>query len=376
MSMSRLKLYAPFIALMLVQGMIMVLAPSIGEPQQAAFGNGDDGVDGGFDEPGFDGGDADGADSNGDGGFDGPELGDTGGNGGDGSADGGQATGAGGGNGDDGSGGDSAQGTGDDGGGSADPQTAQGDTSHCTDDGRQHGFFYHAPPCEPAFEGENGGATYPGVTADEIRVVYFYNAPHPLVDAILPTEDTPEDQKAFMEAAEDFINEHYELYGRRLNLEEVRSNCPTTPPDPARCREAARQIIDSEPFMVIWPGGGLYPTIFDEFARAGIISLGGENFDPAFFNERRPFRYSWSKDGQQIREHLSEYYCKKLAGGKADRSGETIHPEIGARGEVDRRYGIVTPDTPSDVANANALADRIAECERQRPAIFTYELDI
>ena len=77
-----------------------------------------------------------------------------------------------------------------------------------------------------------------------------------------------------------------------------------------------------------------------------------------------------------MREHLTEYYCKKLAGGKADRSGEVIHPDIGNRGEVDRRYGIVTPDTPSDVANANALADNIAECESQRPVIFTYELDI
>ena len=33
----------------------------------------------------------------------------------------------------------------------------------------------YAPPCVEPFEGDNGGATSPGVTADEVKLVY-YNA--------------------------------------------------------------------------------------------------------------------------------------------------------------------------------------------------------
>jgi hypothetical protein len=374
MRASRIKLYSPFIALLLVQGMIMVLAPSIGTHEQAGFGNGANGVDdggfaapelNGFDDPdggpqvtGNDSSDPDATTGNGAGGDGGTAAG-AGSSGGDGEATGGDGGGG---------GGDEAAADG--------AAAAQGDTSHCTDDGRQHGFFYHAPPCEPASDGTNPGATYQGVTEDEILVIHMYNAPHPLVDAILPTDFDDSDQDEFREAVQDFINEHYELHGRQVRIEAVRSNCPTTPPNPSRCREEVRRVIDMDPFMVAWPGGSLYPAIFDEFARAGIISVGGDNFDASFFNERRPFRYANAMDGNQLREHLAEYYCKKLAGGTADRSGEVIHPQIGNRGEVPRRYGIITPDTPSDVANANALRQLIGECESQPPAIFTYELDI
>ena len=156
----------------------------------------------------------------------------------------------------------------------------------------------------------------------------------------------------------------------------MRSNCPTTPPNPARCREEVRRVIDMDPFIVNWGGGTLYPAIFDEFARAGIIALGGDNFDASFYTDRRPFRYASAMDGTQMRQHLAEYYCTKLAGGIADRSGPVIHPAIGNRGEVPRRYGIITPDTPSDVANVNALRSLIGECDSQPPAVFTYELDL
>ena len=369
MRSSRVKLYSPFIALLLVQGMIMVLAPSIGEHEQATFGDDANGVDdSGFAAPELDGGDDPTSPQGAAGSDEGPDV----------TADDGAAATVQ--SGTDGNGSGATVDGGDDTGGEdseVDGAAAvQGDTSHCTDDGRQHGFFHHAPPCEPASDGTNPGATYTGVTEDEILVIQLYNAPHPLVDAIIPTNITDEDQDAFREAAQDFINEHYELHGRQVRIEAVRSNCPTTPPNPSRCREEVRRVIGMDPFMVHWAGGALYPAIFDEFARAGIISIGGENLDASFFNERRPFRYANAMDGNQMREHLAEYYCTKLAGGMADRSGEVIHPQIGNRGEVQRRYGIVTPDTPSDVANANALIALIEQCEGYRPPVFTYELDI
>ena len=35
----------------------------------------------------------------------------------------------------------------------------------------------YAPPCVEAFDGDNGGATSPGVTADTVKIVYYENDP-------------------------------------------------------------------------------------------------------------------------------------------------------------------------------------------------------
>jgi hypothetical protein len=369
MRRSRIQLYAPFLALVLLQGMIMLLAPAVGGDGQLAADEAAGTEPGGIAAPGSGRPDAAATAHPVDTDPSGPEVPVASGDEGD--ATGGQA----------GAGVSEAAAAEDDDGNDAGTGTqgatqAQGDTSHCTDDGRQHGFFYHAPPCEPASDGTNPGATYRGVTDDEILVVVMTNVGHPLLDAIFESEVTPQDQDDFRDAAADFISTHYELHGRQVRIETYRSQCPLTPPDPATCREEARRVIGMEPFMVYWGVGGLYPTIYDEFVRAGIIALGAANLHDAFYNERRPFRWAEGMDGTQLRTHVGEYYCTKLAGGMAERTGEVIHERIGNRGEVPRRFGIGIPDTPSMVANANALAEIIEECDGYRPPIFTYELNI
>ena len=210
MRTSRLKLYAPFLALLLLQGAIMVLAPSVGEQQPAAFDDGPgDGSGLAAPEPGA-GHTADGARTGADSDdtvVDGaPTIDDpTGGaQGSSGTADG------------------TADPTGEESGAGTDTTAstnAQGDTSHCTDDGRQHGSFFHAPPCEPASDGTNPGATYTGVTEDEILVIMMSNMGHPLLDAILPSSVSDAESDEFRLAAQDFINSHYELHGRQVRIE-------------------------------------------------------------------------------------------------------------------------------------------------------------
>src|SRR5262245_40108255 len=51
------------------------------------------------------------------------------------------------------------------------------------------------PPCVPAGEADNGGATSPGVTADTIKIGYYIAKPDPTFDALLKAAggyDSPE----------------------------------------------------------------------------------------------------------------------------------------------------------------------------------------
>jgi hypothetical protein len=239
---------------------------------------------------------------------------------------------------------------------------------------------FHAPECRPVFEGDNGGATYQGVTEDEITLVWFTVETNEQLEAISATagsENTQEGFFEFLEAVEDFIESHYETYGRSVSIEYFEADCPDTPQDVPACRAEARRMMNElDPFAVIW-GTPLYPEIFDEFAREGVLSLGGWHFENQFFEGRRPFRWDLNMDGTQAGEFIAEYYCTKLAGENASHAGQVIHPSIGPRDTTERRLGILTPETEANVSAANHVRRLVSECSGQDDIpLATYESNI
>ena len=161
-------------------------------------------------------------------------------------------------------------------------------------------MIFNAPPCRPTFTGSNGGATYRGVTDKQILVVDFQCQPNEQVNAILATQGlaaSEAETKAMEDAAVKFINETYELYGRKIVVKQVVGDCPLTPPDPARSRQAATEVAKMNPFIVIHYAAG--PETHDVWSRNGIISLGGPNLDASFYNGRRPFRWDVFPSGTE-----------------------------------------------------------------------------
>jgi hypothetical protein len=257
------------------------------------------------------------------------------------------------------------------------------DTSHCTKDGRQHDVIYQAPPCVPKWPAgaDNGGATATGVTATEIKVLFFREEKNPVVEQLINKEGlsrTVTEEKAYFEAAVDYLNKRYELYGRKIKPVYYEADCPETPPDVPRCRDAAREAIRQKPFAVVWPVP-LYPEVFDDFYRAGIVAIGGWHFDNAYFAGRHPYRWDVFMDGSRTADFISEYYCKKLAGKNATHSGAVIHPSFpngGRRGEVPRKLGIIVPDTAATVDNAKRVAAAVGRCGGGKVEIAAYASNI
>ena len=181
---------------------------------------------------------------------------------------------------------------------------------------------------------DNGGATAQGVTADTIKIIYFESTPNEQVNTILGAKGLATSdgagRRAFYAAAFKFIQQHYEFYGRKLEIKRIIGDCPTTPPDYDKCNAAAQKVLEEHPFMVVW-GTPLYADIFDVWAQNGIIAVGGWHFDDKYFNDRRPYRYDVFMDGTQSADFIAEYYCKKMAGQPADHAGTQIHPLIGGR---------------------------------------------
>lgn len=270
------------------------------------------------------------------------------------------------------------------GGGSTTGGGLQGDISHCKG-GRQTDVVYFSPTCRPAWPDgvDNGGATYQGVTADKVTVVYFREAKNQQVTTLLAAENlraTREQEIAFMEASRDFINKHYETYGREVELVIYdASTCPETPPEPEACEQEARKVIaELQPFIVVFPVP-LYPSVFDVFARAGVISLGGWHFEENYFNQLRPYRWDVFMDGTQTAKMVGEYYCKKLANQMATNAGPFIHssfPNNGARDVTPRRLGIFVPTEPAQNLPGYQLAKIVEGCDAEPPVVLEYAQDI
>lgn len=274
--------------------------------------------------------------------------------------------------------------------------SAGADLSHCTPGKmldargnpilRQHDKFFYideAPACVPAWPSgaDNGGATYQGVTGDTIKVVVFEEKPNEQVDAILAAQNlamTDEDKENTTNYSEAFLNRHMETYGRKIDFIRFKSDCPISPPDIVKCKEEARKVVAMKPFAVIF-GQALYPEIFDEWARAGIVALGGWNFADSFFTERRPFRYDVFMTGTKAANHVIEYYCKKMASTPADHAGNVIHPTIGGR-STPRRLGIIVSENAPMLESARYIAAEVSKCDtangRYTPEVVTYVGDI
>jgi hypothetical protein len=255
---------------------------------------------------------------------------------------------------------------------------AKGDTSHCKN-GHQVdiGMVNNVAPCTPKFVGDNGGATYQGVTDKAYKVVIFESVPNEQVDAILGAKGlatTKAQREEFYTAAFNFINKHYELYGRKIEWKIVVGDCPTTPPDYDKCNAAAQEVVKEKPALVIW-NTSLYASVFDIWAKAGIPSIGGSSFDVNFYTKRRPFRYDLGMDGTQAADHIAEYYCKKMVSTNADHTGQVIHSTIGPRGSVKRKLGIVVPEIEANVATADRVIAKVKACGGDAVR-YTYASDI
>lgn len=354
MRKSWIQLYAPFIALAALQAVIIVGAPSkaSNSAQVTSLGplSGSEGT----------------GSSSGDGGatidpstglpLDGGTSGTSGTGGAGGGAAGGASTG---------------------GGGTTGGGKVAGDTSHCKN-GRQTDVIYNSPPCRPKFVGNNGGATYKGVTGKEILVVNFQCQPNEQVNAILATQGlaaSEEESQAMDDAAIKFINEHYELYGRKIVSKRVTGDCPLTPPDPAKSRQAAAEVAKMNPFMVIHYAAG--PETHDVWSRAGIISLGGPSMDISFYAGRRPYRYDVFPSGTESADEVAEYYCTKMAKGTATNAGVLIHPSIGGR-DTPRKLGVIIPDNGNGAQTpvAARVKSLVEKCSGKEVPVFTYQSDI
>lgn len=206
------------------------------------------------------------------------------------------------------------------------PDAVAGDTSHCTEDGFQQGVTSFSAPCVPRFTGDNGGATYAGVDGKVVRAVLVRNTFGPVVDGALSAGGlaaSPQEEESTMKDFSKFFNKHYESYGRTVQWSYYLAECDMSVS--VECaRTQARKIKDRfDPFIVV-TSLAVMPAYHDELSKLAIVNVGGWHQPKSFHERLRPFHYDYFPDGTRMATSVGDYWCKKMAGAKAEHAGDPL----------------------------------------------------
>ena len=199
-----------------------------------------------------------------------------------------------------------------------------------------------SPPCVPYWSGTNGGATAKGVSPSTITVVLETNEANAGGAAFEPSGSSP-----IMQYLVDFINDRFELYGRRIVLKYYDQNNGLGP-------EA--QVAQEDQQFAPFAHWGSYrsqgpETVYwnDAFARHHIITSSVQYFDlpgqsQEHMNQHAPYEWMYLPSYDQIERNLGEMWCK----GFKDRPPEYAGPDVTGSLKVRKLQVYLQPQSDPD----------------------------
>ncbi len=217
------------------------------------------------------------------------------------------------------------------------------------------------PPCVATWAGgDNGGATWAGVTSTTIKVIMYRPKDNAAVDAILRETGTytpPDAEKQQFLLVADWINKHYQLYGRKIVPIYVHGNCDIAPPVDSCFRSDADSLVSNyHPFALFYASNTNEPAFHDELSRKGVVNWGGWGFSDSFDDSLRPYHYDLFMGGDTQAQITGTWYCNRLAGKPARFAGQA------SLKTKTRKVVVIYPDTATTTPAAHHLESIIKGC--------------
>lgn len=249
----------------------------------------------------------------------------------------------------------------------------------CNPGVRQLPWSEYAAPCVPIFDGDNGGQTARGVSAESIRVVirgYASDSNNSALDAVLAQagvdrEENRRRQQTFIK----YFNEVYELYGRQVEVVNFTSNANQFDEVNGRgreqaCADATRIAQEMNAFAVL-PADGIAYGPFTECAaeRRLFQPIGAYGFPQEFYARLHPYVWGVQMNCTRINTLYAEYIVKRLAGSPA------TYPKDAAYKGQPRRIGIIQPDIEYYFPCIRLLQEELARQGVEIVSTFDYLLD-
>ena len=251
--------------------------------------------------------------------------------------------------------------------------------TECGPDVRQVEWSKYSALCVPVFEGDNGGDTAPGVTAETITVAArtSTSGTAAAIAAASPSLNA-EAQQAYQHdlgVYVDYFNTQFELYGRQVELhtfdgqgdwvaENQGQNLPGAQADAATERSVGA-------FADLSNGNvASTPAFAQALAENQVISAGGVGGSQTFFETYAPYIYSTTSTVTDSGEWLSGLTCQRLAGLPAVFAGdEALH-------DTERVFGLLYPTNPDFQLVGSQIEEALAGCDAAPAKVFQYALSL
>jgi hypothetical protein len=215
-----------------------------------------------------------------------------------------------------------------------------------------------APECFAPFDGDNGGATAPGVTGDTVTVVLYQPQEHdPILDYItgaIGAADSNADVAKTLQDWTRFYETFFETYGRHVDL--IPYTATGVSNDDVAARADATQIAEQyAPFAVI--GGPILSSAFgDALVSRRILCIDCMPVGRDDYLERHsPYIATWHIGPDQADRHVAEFIGKQLEGRKAVHAGDRAFQR------KTRRFGVVYLSNGQDADDLGPFEDALGD---------------
>ncbi|HEX3564702.1 MAG TPA: hypothetical protein VHU17_04970 [Acidimicrobiales bacterium] len=260
----------------------------------------------------------------------------------------------------------------------------------CSQNGTQVPNATYSVPCIAKFTGNNGGATYNGVTANQITIanrVFPGSANTAEAAAVAKQEGialapiTDQVQAVFL----DYFNKTFDLYGRKVVIQPEASDSNSTlealNENQAQACADADKIANNMHAFGEWGvgdnntgGGGSGPFSICAAQQKMVEFSGGAYFNEAFYQQNNPYVWDLPMDCERVADSGAQAVAQLVLGKKAAYAGDANLRT------ATRKLGIYVPNLPAYTDCTNQFISKM-ESQFHQPAasvnhVFTYGLDI
>lgn len=181
-----------------------------------------------------------------------------------------------------------------------------------------------SPPCVPAFTGDNGGATYQGVSDDKIKIAWYEVREDPATNAVLTAagvNDSTEEQRQQVRDWVELYEFHFETYGRNAEIHFVPASGGAE--DDAAARADAIKIAEEiKAFAAL--NGPSTNVFVEELVARGVMCMCTVSQPIESYIRWSPYVWSTLAASSQLYLHRSEYVGKRLHGRNAKWAGDPL----------------------------------------------------
>jgi hypothetical protein len=225
-------------------------------------------------------------------------------------------------------------------------------------------------PCVPKWAGgNNGGATWAGVTDKQVTIVMYRPKDNAAVNAILQSTGTytpPSAEQQMIGVVGDWINKHFQLYNRKIKFIWTQGSCDIAPPVDSCFRGDADNLVSQyHPFAVFWTGDTNESAFMDELSRKGVVNWGGWAFTDQFAQSLRPYHYDVFMGGDTQADITGRWICQRLANRPPKYAGDAT-----IKAQPVRKFAVTYPNTAMTTPAAKRLENIIKGCDKNH---FVYD---